>query len=118
MRYLFARAMPPRVLMPHFEARDHEAPDLRFHDGPGARRDRRPRRTGGGVRSRPVRGAAASLHVPRLPGLHRRPGGGGPVRLPGPVLWESPEELLYFTESRFAQCWAPVEPFLVGPLRV
>ena len=34
------------------------------------------------------------------------------------VLWESPEELVDFTESRFARCWAPVEPFLVGPLRV
>jgi hypothetical protein len=34
------------------------------------------------------------------------------------VLWESPEELADFAESRFARCWAPVEPFLAGPLRV
>jgi hypothetical protein len=34
------------------------------------------------------------------------------------VLWESPEELADFTESRFGRCWAPVEPFLAGPLRV
>jgi heme-degrading monooxygenase HmoA len=34
------------------------------------------------------------------------------------VLWESPEELVDFAESRFGRCWAPVEPFLAGPLRV
>ena len=34
------------------------------------------------------------------------------------VLWESPEELAGFTESRFTRCWAPVNPFLAGPLRV
>jgi len=34
------------------------------------------------------------------------------------VLWESPEELADFTESRFARCWAPVEPFLARPVRV
>jgi heme-degrading monooxygenase HmoA len=34
------------------------------------------------------------------------------------VLWESPEELADFAASRFGRCWAPVEPFLAGPLRV
>jgi quinol monooxygenase YgiN len=34
------------------------------------------------------------------------------------VRWESPEELADFSESRFARCWAPVEPFLAAPLRV
>jgi heme-degrading monooxygenase HmoA len=34
------------------------------------------------------------------------------------VRWESPEELADFSESRFAPCWAPVEPFLAAPLRV
>jgi heme-degrading monooxygenase HmoA len=33
------------------------------------------------------------------------------------VLWASPEELADFTRSRFERCWAPVEPFLAGPLR-
>jgi heme-degrading monooxygenase HmoA len=34
------------------------------------------------------------------------------------VRWESPEELADFSKSCFARCWAPVEPFLAGPLRV
>ena len=34
------------------------------------------------------------------------------------VLWESPEELADFAESRFERCWAPVAPFLAAPLRV
>jgi heme-degrading monooxygenase HmoA len=34
------------------------------------------------------------------------------------VRWESPEEVADFAESRFARCWAPVEPFLAAPLRV
>ena len=35
------------------------------------------------------------------------------------VLWETPEELLAHGESgRFERSWAPVEPFLAGPLRV
>ena len=34
------------------------------------------------------------------------------------VLWESPEELAYFRQSRFHRCWAPVQPFLVGQLKV
>jgi heme-degrading monooxygenase HmoA len=34
------------------------------------------------------------------------------------VLWESPEELADFAESRFARCWAPIEPFLAEPLRI
>lgn len=35
------------------------------------------------------------------------------------VRWESEEELADFFESgRFERCWAPVHPFLAGPLRV
>jgi heme-degrading monooxygenase HmoA len=35
------------------------------------------------------------------------------------VFWETPEELIDFAESgRFERCWAPVEPYLTGPLRV
>jgi heme-degrading monooxygenase HmoA len=35
------------------------------------------------------------------------------------VSWETPEELLDFAESgRFERCWALVEPYLTGPLRV
>jgi hypothetical protein len=34
------------------------------------------------------------------------------------VRWESPEERADFAGSRFGGCWAPVEPFLAGPLRV
>jgi heme-degrading monooxygenase HmoA len=35
------------------------------------------------------------------------------------VRWESLEELADFADSgRFGRCWAPVERFLAGPLRV
>jgi hypothetical protein len=34
------------------------------------------------------------------------------------VLWESPEELADHTRTRFARCWAPVDPFRAGPLRI
>jgi quinol monooxygenase YgiN len=34
------------------------------------------------------------------------------------VLWESPEELAEFAESRSTRCWAPVEPFLAVPVRI
>jgi quinol monooxygenase YgiN len=34
------------------------------------------------------------------------------------VVWESPEELADFTQTRFVRCWAPIELFLAGPLRV
>jgi heme-degrading monooxygenase HmoA len=35
------------------------------------------------------------------------------------VLWETPEELIDFTESgRFERCWAPIEPYLAQPARV
>src|ERR671932_484693 len=33
--------------------------------------------------------------------------------------WESLDELAEFADSgRFERCWAPVEPFLAGPLRL
>jgi heme-degrading monooxygenase HmoA len=34
------------------------------------------------------------------------------------VLWETPEELLTFAETRFARAWEPVQPFLTAKLRV
>jgi heme-degrading monooxygenase HmoA len=35
------------------------------------------------------------------------------------VRWETLDELADFARSgRFERCWAPVEPFLAGPLRV
>jgi|SRR3954447_12692814 heme-degrading monooxygenase HmoA len=35
------------------------------------------------------------------------------------VRWETLEELAEFANSgRFERCWAPVEPFLAGPLRL
>ena len=34
------------------------------------------------------------------------------------VRWETGEELADFVGTRFARCWAPVEPFLARGLRV
>jgi quinol monooxygenase YgiN len=35
------------------------------------------------------------------------------------VRWESLDELAEYADSgRFERCWAPVEPFLAGPLRL
>jgi heme-degrading monooxygenase HmoA len=35
------------------------------------------------------------------------------------VRWESLDELAEFADSgRFERCWAPVEPFVAGPLRL
>ncbi len=34
------------------------------------------------------------------------------------VLWETPEELAAFVDSRFERCWAPVAPFVAGSPRV
>ena len=35
------------------------------------------------------------------------------------VRWESLDELAEFADSgRFERCWAPVDPFLAGPLRL
>lgn len=41
-----------------------------------------------------------------------------PTRYLVQVHWESVQELADFAESgRFERCWAPVEPFLAGPVR-
>lgn len=34
------------------------------------------------------------------------------------ILWETIEELGEFESVRFDRCWAPVRPFLTGPLQV
>jgi heme-degrading monooxygenase HmoA len=42
-----------------------------------------------------------------------------PARYLVQVLWETEDEQVDFAQSgRFARCWAPVEPFLAGPLRI